>query len=660
MKGQSRWLITLIVFVGIVVTACSSSAGDGVEKTLFVAPVTVECEGAGPQRCNLVRENQDDEWGLFYDQIEGFEYEEGFLYVLLVNEERVDDPPADASSISLKLVEVVSQTPVAIKTVFIGPERVECEGEGPQSCYQYKENREDPWLLYYYDIQGFDYEEGFEYELLLAETNIVNPPAGGSSTQLTLVQQIEKSEPVGDVIGTIWALKTLHGQAVIEGTEVSMGITEDRIGGFAGCNTYFGPFAVDGDQLDIGPLGATTRACSDPELNEQEFTFLEALDSATAFEFVSNSELELADNGGVTMAFEKIDPAPLEGTQWELMTYNNGNNALVSVNPDSRITAFFENGKLNGSAGCNNYSGGYEIEGNNIEIGPLASTMMMCPDPGIMDQEQLYLAALGSAASYKILANRLELLNGEGATAAIYTVAPPVSLESQSWEVVSYNNGKEAVVSLIIGSRITAEFDGQQINGSGGCNNYFGAYEADGENISIGPLANTEMFCVDPEGVMDQEQQYLAALQSATTYRIDDDRLEMRTADGALAVSMAAVEPVSLENRLWDVTAYNNGRGGFTTIIIGSELSMVFEDGTVSGSAGCNNYDAAYELEDNNIKIEPAAATKKMCNDPEGVMEQEQEFLAALESAAVYKIDGDRVEMRTAEGSLAVGGVMGE
>jgi heat shock protein HslJ len=660
MKGQSRWLIALIVFVGIVVTACNSSAVDVAEKTLFVAPVTVECEGAGPQRCNLVRENQDDEWGLYYDQIEGFEYQEGYLYELLVNEENVNDPPADASSISLKLVEVVNQTPVAIKTVFIGPERVECEGEGPQSCYQYKENREDPWLLYYLDIQGFDYEEGFEYEVLVAETNIENPPAGGSSTQLTLVQQIEKSEPAGNVIGTIWALTTLYGQPAIEGTEVSMGISEDRIGGFAGCNTYFGPFAVDGDQLDIGPLGATTRACLDPDLNAQEFTFLDALDSATSFEFVSISELELADDRGVTMTFEKIDPAPLEGTQWELMTYNNGNNALVSVNPDSRVTAFFENGKLNGSAGCNNYSGAYEVEGNNMEIGPLASTMMMCPDPDIMEQEQLYLGALGSAVFYKILANRLELINGEGATAAMYTVAAPVSLESQSWEVISYNNGKEAVVSVIIGSRITAEFDGEQINGSSGCNNYFGAYEAEGENISIGPLANTERFCMDPDGVMDQEQEYLAALQSAATYRIDGDRLEMRTADGALAVSMVAVEPVSVENRLWDVTAYNNGRGGFTSIIIGSELSMFFEGGTVSGSAGCNTYNAAYELEDNNIKIGPAAATKKMCDDPKGVMDQEQEFLAALESVAVYKIDGDRIEMRTAEGSLAVGGVLEE
>ena len=104
------------------------------------------------------------------------------------------------------------------------------------------------------------------------------------------------------------------------------------------------------------------------------------------------------------MTFDKLDPAPLEGTQWELMTYNNGNNALVSVNPDSRVTALFEDGNLGGSAGCNNYSGGYEVEGNNIKIGPLAGTMMMCTDPDIMEQEQSYLGALGSAASYKIVA----------------------------------------------------------------------------------------------------------------------------------------------------------------------------------------------------------------------------------------------------------------
>ena len=43
------------------------------------------------------------------------------------------------------------------------------------------------------------------------------------------------------------------------------------------------------------------------------------------------------------------------------------------------------------------------------------------------------------------------------------------------------------------------------------------------------------MACEDPAGIMDQEQQYLAALQTAATYQIEGNVLELRTADGALA-----------------------------------------------------------------------------------------------------------------------------
>ena len=76
-----------------------------------------------------------------------------------------------------------------------------------------------------------------------------------------------------------------------------------------------------------------------------------------------------------------------------------------------------------------------------------------------------------------------------------------------------------------------------QISGSGGCNNYSGSYKSDGVgSIEIGPLASTMMACADPEGVMDQEMQFLAALQAATVYTIDGSTLEMRDADGALQV----------------------------------------------------------------------------------------------------------------------------
>ena len=85
-----------------------------VEKSLFVCPEKAECVGVAPQECFLVKEDPDDEWQYFYDQIEGFEWEPGYTYELRVAVHPVENPPADGSSLRYELIEVVDKaaTPV--------------------------------------------------------------------------------------------------------------------------------------------------------------------------------------------------------------------------------------------------------------------------------------------------------------------------------------------------------------------------------------------------------------------------------------------------------------------------------------------------------------------------------------------------------------------
>jgi heat shock protein HslJ len=429
-----------ILYLGLVLGAgllAACSAGSAVEKRIFVGPAMVDCVGVAPQQCLLIKENLEDEWQFWYDPIEDFDYEEGFLYELLVAEQTVDNPPADASSLVLVLKEIINQEPVTVKTVYIGPERVECEGEGPQECYQYKEEPDSEWQLYYFGIDGFDYEEGYVYELRVAESVVENPPAGGSSVQLSLVEMVDKSEP---------------------------------------------------------------------------------------------AEIE--------------EPQSLEGTQWEMTSYNNGEGSVVSLLPGTRVTALFEDGSVNGSAGCNRYFGDYEVNGDSISMGPMGSTQMFCSEPeGVMEQEFQYLGAIQTATTYHIMGDQLELLDATGEIAATFTAGEPVTLEDHAWEVLSYNNGKEAVVSVIIGTQLTADFAEGTVAGSAGCNNYNAAYELEGDNaISFGPPATTRKLCADPEGIMEQEAQFLAALQSAVAYRIDGDRADMFDASGARALTLVAAE----------------------------------------------------------------------------------------------------------------------
>ena len=206
--------------------------------------------------------------------------------------------------------------------------------------------------------------------------------------------------------------------------------------------------------------------------------------------------------------------------------------------PDTAITAeFSEDGKVSGSSGCNNYNTTYEVSGKKISFGEqVASTMMACPDP-VMDQERDYLEALSAAATFEIVEDVLILYDDDG-NAIVRFDAISQSLEGSSWEVIGYNNGKGGVVSVIIGTEITADFgeDGQ-LTGSASCNNYFASYETEGDNITIGPAGSTMMACPEPEGIMEQEQQYLAALETAATYKITGLALEMRTAEGSLVAN---------------------------------------------------------------------------------------------------------------------------
>jgi heat shock protein HslJ len=102
----------------------------------------------------------------------------------------------------------------------------------------------------------------------------------------------------------------------------------------------------------------------------------------------------------------------------------------------------------------------------------------------------------------------------------------------------------EAVVGIIEGTEINAVFgeDGS-LSGSSGCNNYVTSYTAEGDQLTIGRVASTMMFCAEPEGVMEQEAAYLAALETAATFTIVNGQLELRTADGALAVSSTRWRP---------------------------------------------------------------------------------------------------------------------
>lgn len=68
----------------------------------------------------------------------------------------------------------------------------------------------------------------------------------------------------------------------------------------------------------------------------------------------------------------------------------------------SRITIeFLEDNRMAGRASCNRYTGSYQLRGEGIAVGPVASTRMACA-PALMNQEDRFLSLLDQVSSVRI------------------------------------------------------------------------------------------------------------------------------------------------------------------------------------------------------------------------------------------------------------------
>ena len=109
-------------------------------------------------------------------------------------------------------------------------------------------------------------------------------------------------------------------------------------------------------------------------------------------------------------------------------------------------------------------------------------------------------------------------------------------LAGTNWELISLN-GK----SLIEGTAITLEFTDTYLGGQMGCNGYGGSpdrgkYTIKGDGtFQLGdPFAVTVQLCTEPEGIMEQEAEYIEALMEATQYQVIENRLELKNDSGEI------------------------------------------------------------------------------------------------------------------------------
>jgi heat shock protein HslJ len=692
---------------------------------------------------------------------------------------------------------------------------------------------------------------------------------------LAACQQAAEPAATVDLAGTNWILSSLNGELPLAGTTVTLQFGNDgTVSGTDGCNRFNTTYTQDGSSLTINPSTgiSTLMACEEPVMN-QATAYTTALSETSSFT-ASGNQLSLSNGNEVLATFvagtvdtaEPVNNADLSGTNWLLSALN----GELPISGTTMYLQFATDGTVSGSDGCNLFNASFTQEGTVLTINMQegATTDMACEEP-VMAQATVFTTALADTTNFVMTENDLVLQNGDEVLATF--VVNSTDLANTVWEVVNYNNGREAVVGLISGTEITAYFGLEgDLSGNAGCNQYFTSFTAGNGSIEIGTIGSSMRFCEEPLGVMEQEAEYLAALESATTYSIQGDVLQMRTAGDELAVVMkrklivdlpepapavptgrvtgaplganvrsgpginfpiiglaqngdegeivgrsadnrwwatpvpsapggigwvsadlviatnaenvpvievappvivvptaaatptpvpsptatptaeisftadrttiaqgecatlswtvqnvqavwvyplgqpfnqfprtgqgservcptstttyelralqrdgttqfrqititvvgtsATATPVPaptatatsapasdpLAGTRWEVVNYNDG-SALVSVINDTRITMEFgQDGRVTGNSGCNNYSAAYQVNSSNITIGSPGGTQRFCEEPEGIMEQETEFLAALQLASDFTINGSRLEIRTPGGQNAI------
>jgi hypothetical protein len=110
---MKKTVVAIIAVWAITLTSCNITKRNN-EKKLHIGATTKTCiAGEMETRCMQVKWSKDQkEWENFYGNIDGFAYQEGKEYELIVKEEKINNPPADATTKRYKLIKIVSQNSI--------------------------------------------------------------------------------------------------------------------------------------------------------------------------------------------------------------------------------------------------------------------------------------------------------------------------------------------------------------------------------------------------------------------------------------------------------------------------------------------------------------------------------------------------------------------
>jgi heat shock protein HslJ len=248
----------------------------------------------------------------------------------------------------------------------------------------------------------------------------------------------------------------------------------------------------------------------------------------------------------------------------------------------------------------------------------------------------------------------------------VQEIAAEYALAATAWDL-EYFGPPEASLALIPNSRASLYLYWDRYAGFDGCNWFLGVYNANdaGELRMMAP-AETVNICEPPE-LYSQAGTYSSALINVTDYVLEGEQLIAYTVDDQRLLTFNPAKPFPMPGTEWALKFWwEPDREMWNPVIPESTTNIVFgEDGTASGTGGCNDYTVVYE---GDLQIEkvmeatdtyaelpaltfgPITSQMAACSEPEDIMDQEQGYFVTLGLTAYYFKLGGMLMLLDADG----------
>ena len=358
-------------------------------------------------------------------------------------------------------------------------------------------------------------------------------------------------------------------------------------------------------------------------------------------------DIELAGEAGWTL--ESLDGRPL-------------------IEESSIILKMSEDGFV-GFDGCNHY------DGRSKDGAPIADadgrfsvqdgfrTEQHCPEPqGIMEQADAYISALWQGERFRIVDDRLEILDSEGATRLVFVKQEPlpghpVELEGTGWRLLIEADAMDGVRAPTL-----AFLDDRLVTGATACRSYVATYKAS-EGALRFPIKSMVRFpqsCGKDARILEGE--FGDFLTWAREYSVHEEggstRLRIRSARGkTLTFEQLPQNIEGIADTEWSLVAFVElrqlGPGMWNrrtiSVVQGTEVTILFDKDGLGGFTGCNSYAGSAKVEDGSISIDAQnfSYTAKLCEAPDGLREQEERYFDLVQRMTRYGIYGDGLFMQT-------------